>query len=282
MKKLILFLLPIFLALIVFFVLIFFLSTTSGGKGALQVTAIPQATVYLNGKLIGKTPLCKCDPQNMLPTGDYIVRLVPLDSSLGNTTFEQKVSINKSVLTVVDRTFGQGATSQGSVISLIPTSNKNTASLFVTSLPENASISLDDSATGVTPYHMDSLTESDHDLIINKNGYREKHIRIHAVKGYTLSVLAFLGVDPQAAIASSAAEPIASVSAIPQNQKILILDTPTGFLRVHKQASLTSAEITQVKPREEYVLQDEVTGWFEIKLTDGTLGWVSDQYAKKE
>ena len=282
MKKFILFLLPIFLALVVFFVLIFVLSTQGTGKGALQVTAIPQSTVYVNGKLIGKTPLCKCDPQNMLPTGDYTIRLVPLDSSFGNTTFEQKVTINKSVLTVVDRTFGQGATSQGSVISLIPSSNKNIASLFVTSLPDNANIALDDSGTSTTPYHMDSLTDSDHDLIVNKNGYKEKHIRIHAVKGYTLSVLAFLGVDPQAAVASSAAEPVASISAVPQNQKILILDTPTGFLRVHKEASLFSTEITQVKPQEQYVLQQEVTGWFQIKLTDGTLGWVSDQYAKKQ
>lgn len=281
MKKIILFSVPIILALVVFFTMMFFLSSSSVGKGALQVTALPQASVYLDGKLLGKTPLCKCDAKDMLSTGDYTIRLVPLDPNLSNATFEQKITINKSVLTVVDRTFGLGAASQGSIISLTPNTNKNIASLFVTAFPDGANITLDDSTTGQTPYRLDSLTDSDHDLVIGKNGYKEKHVRIHAVKGYTLSVLAFLGVDPQA-IASASAEPIASISAAPKNQKVLILDTPTGFLRVHKEANLYSPEMTQVKPKEEYTLQDEVTGWFEIKLLDGTLGWVSSQYAQKE
>lgn len=282
MKKLVLFLLPIFLAFFVFIVFLFFMSTQSSGKGALQVTSIPQSSVYLDGKLIGKTPLCKCDPQSMLPTGDHVIRMVPIDPSLNGSTFEQKISINKAVLTVVDRTFGPGGISQGSVISLSPSENANQPSLFVTSFPTGAAIALDDNASGTTPFHLSSLTESDHDLLIQKSGYKDKHIRIHAVKGYVLSVIAFLGVDPSAIASSSAAVPVASVSAVPSKQKILILSTPTGFLRVHKDANISSAEIAQVKPQEEYILQDEQTGWYQIKLTDGTLGWISSQYAKKE
>lgn len=280
MKKFLIFLLPILLALIAFLGFMFFLSKDSLGKGALQVTAVPQSNVYLNGRLIGKTPLCECDVKSMISTGDYTIRLVPIDASLSGQSFEQKITINKAVLTVVDETFGLGATSQGSIISLAPSADSKNASLFVTSFPDGAHVSLDNNPTGQTPYKLANLTESDHDVIISKSGYKDKHVRIHAVSGYTLSVIAFLGVDLQAAGAPS--DTSASISATPTQQKIVILDTPTGFLRVHKEASIGSLEIAQVKPQEEYILKDEQPGWFAIVLKDGTVGWVSSQYAQKE
>ncbi len=268
-------------ALLVFFGFLFFTSSVTNGKGALQVTSVGPSNVYLNGRLLGVTPLCKCDAQSMFPTGEYTIRLVPTDSNLTNETFEEKITINKGVLTVVDRTFGLGALSQGSVISLIPQDNKNSAGLFVASFPDNADISIDDNPNGQTPFRQANITESDHDIAITKNGYKAKQIRIHAVKGYTLSVIAFLGVDPSV-VASSTGELVASVSAEPAHQKIIILDTPTGFLRVRKDANISSLEIGQVKPTEEYPLVAEQTDWYQIKLSNGVLGWVSSTYAKKE
>jgi len=282
MKKILLFLLPIVLAIVVFLGFMFYLSKDSLGRGAVQVTSVPQSNVYLNGRLLGKTPLCECDVKSMIPTGDYTIRLVPMDSSLSGQSFEQKITINKAVLTVVDQTFGQGATSQGSVISLSPNIDTKKAALFVTSLPDSADVTVDSNPSGQTPYKAASVTESDHDVIISKPGYKEKHIRIHAVVGYTLSVIAFLGVDLQAANASPAAQPNISVTPTVTQQKVVILDTPTGFLRVRKDASISSLEIAQVKPQEEYMLKDEQPGWFEITLKDGTVGWISSQYAKKE
>src|SRR3989338_5750686 len=52
-------------------------------------------------------------------------------------------------------------------------------------------------------------------------------------------------------------------------QQGLILDTPTGFLNV--------------RAGEVYDLVSENTangGWYQIKLADGTVGWVTDQYAR--
>jgi N-acetylmuramoyl-L-alanine amidase len=64
--------------------------------------------------------------------------------------------------------------------------------------------------------------------------------------------------------------------------KVLILQTPTGFLRVRDQASLNGTEMGQVKPGETYQLLDERTDWFQIKLTNGQSGWISSQYAQKQ
>ncbi|MCL5970413.1 MAG: SH3 domain-containing protein, partial [Patescibacteria group bacterium] len=66
-----------------------------------------------------------------------------------------------------------------------------------------------------------------------------------------------------------------------QSVKILILDTPTGFLRVRDSASLSGKEIAQVKPGEKYDFLSEQTGWFEIKLNDGKTGFISSQYSQK-
>ena len=81
--------------------------------------------------------------------------------------------------------------------------------------------------------------------------------------------------------ASSAGLPIATSSA-----SILILNTPTGFLRVRENNSINSSEIAKVMPGESYELISEKEGWFEIKLSspagEGKIGWVSSLYAAKE
>lgn len=276
---------PVILGLLVFFGVTYFLSQKDAGKGALQVTSVPQSSVYLDDKFIGQTPLCKCDSNSLLPTGDYTIRIVPLDPNFSNQPFEQKISINKSVLTVVDRTFGQGATSQGSVITLLPQTNgdKSSGTLVVNSFPSGVNASLDGNSIGTSPLTFSHVVESDHDLLLSKPGYKDKTIRIHTVNGYTLSVIAFLAIDPNALSAtSSAAENVASTSASLQVTKVTILDTPTGFLRVRSDPSLGGTEIAQVKPGEQYVFDEEQNGWTQITLSNGQKGWVSSSYVSKQ
>lgn len=281
MRKFLLFLLPVLLAIIVFAIFSIFFLKQNNGKGALQVTSLPASTVFLNGNPLGKTPLCKCDTSDMLPIGDYTIKLVPLDSSLAS--YEDKVTINPSVLTVVDRTFGDVGKSNGSIITLSQINQKNSAQLFITSFPYGADISVDNNSSGATPQLISSITDSDHDVVISKDGYRSKTIRIHGVLGYKLNVLVYLATDISP-IATPSAElpqqPVSTKSASLQGPTVTILSTPTGFLRVRDAASLGGNEIAQVHPGESYPLASEQTGWFQIKLSDGKLGWVSSSYAQ--
>lgn len=284
MKKFLLILLPVVLAIAVVGVLFAFFGKDVFGKGALQVTSVPQSNVFLNGKYIGKTPLCKCDGQNLLAVGDYTIRMVPVDNALSQDVFEQKITITKAILTVVDRTFGAGPNAQGSVISLTP-GEKGKVGLSVVSFPDGALVSVDAAQIGTSPVAQVGLTESDHDILLQKSGYKDKHIRVHTVSGFTLSVIAYLAIDPQALATSSATlnQAQASSAASLSTQKIIILDTPTGFLRVRSDPSLGGSEIAQVKPGESYVLLAEQNGWYQIQLTDGkTTGWISASYAKKQ
>ncbi|MDP3988210.1 MAG: PEGA domain-containing protein [Candidatus Levybacteria bacterium] len=277
MKKILIIIAPIFFSAIVFLGFNFFISKNAA-KGALQVTSVPKSNVYLNGVLIGQTPLCKCDPSGMIKEGEYTVRLVPLTGEI--QPFEEKIKIVKSVLTVMDRTFSGGLSSDGSIISLTPIENSKEIQLLVISFPDNAQVFVDNVALGNTPLLQKNLTESDHEVKIVKTGYKEKIIRIHTVSGFKLNALVFLGVNPEAVKQNPAASPSAAPSIAVQ--EIIILQTPTGFLRVREDASLNSVEVGRVTPGDTFGLVDEKEGWFKIKLVDGKEGWVSNQYAQKK
>lgn len=275
MKRFVLFVAPVLIAVLVFFGIIFFLDKKTG-KGALQITSIPKSNVYLDNILIGTTPFCACDSAQMLAIGEHSVKLVPSEGDF--VPFEEKITINKSTLTAVDRTFS-GNGSEGSITSLIPLNDKNEVEIMVTSLPDKANVFLDNNPVGETPLLLKQVSQSDHDLKVTKDGYKDKSLKIKTASGYELSSMFYLGVNtdlsvPQAA--SSGASPVVT----PSSSSVLILNTPTGFLRVRKEGAIDSAEIGRVKPGETYELIEEKDNWFEIKFASAS-GWISSQYAAK-
>jgi hypothetical protein len=250
-------------------------------KGALQVTAAPESKVYLNDEYLGKTPLCRCDAQSMLSAGEYTIRVVPVNGEFPE--FQEKVTISSGVLTVVDRKFAKDSLSEGSVISLTPLTEKEKASLLVVSFPEKATVLLDNNVIGETPLSFPDPTESDHVLRVQKNGYKEKTIRIRTPLGYKLTVAAYLSAtkDLSSLLPSPVASPSATISPSVSADKpiVTILDTPTGFLRVRR--SIGGSEIGQVSPGQSFPFVDEQSGWYAITLSNGETGWISSQYAKK-
>ncbi|HSW97129.1 MAG TPA: SH3 domain-containing protein [Candidatus Saccharimonadales bacterium] len=320
MKKLLLFLLPPILACVVFFSAMYILAKTDKGKGALQITSTPKADVYLDGKLIGTTPFCKCKLPEMIPTGDYTVKLVPKDNNL--EPFAQQIPINKSVITVVDVSFGDNNNNSARIISLAPLTDTNSTQIFATSFPDSAKVLVDKNESGNTPILLKDVTDSDHDILFDKDGYESKLLHVHTVKGYKLSAIAFLAVKSNLTATTSAGPslPNTSVSVSPSisptpsligkpsgtptptlktsvtpkvtvtptttagssaaGSHVLILNTPTGFLHVRATPSSSGAIITNVDPGQTFPLLAQQSGWYQIQLTDGTKGWVSGQYSK--
>ncbi len=286
MKKILFVIVPALLIALLIFLSIQYTNANRSQKGALQVTSSPGSKVYLDNRYIGATPLSKTDPSDMIQAGNYTIRLVPINASLSE--YQEKITISTGILTVVDRKFRKGALSEGYVISLTPLFDKNKAELEVISFPTDAKIELDANEIGKTPFLYKKPTESDHLLKINKNGYKEKTVRIRTPAGYRLTVIAYLGV-----ISGGAEEDAATPTKIPLSPtpspsptagaaKVLILNTPTGFLRVRASYNITAAIVTTVSPGDTFPLLGEQDDWLEIKLTDGRSGWISSQYAKKQ
>lgn len=277
MKKVLYIAIPLIAAVLVFIIILVFINQNNG-KGALQVTSVPASRVYLDGKSIGQTPLCKCELKDMISTGSHIIRLIPTEGNF--EPFEQTITISPQVLTVVDRTFGQIGLQSGSIISLTPIDNKNDAQISIVTFPEASQIFLDNNLQGESPILLKNITESDHELKITRDGYKDKIVRIRTIKGFRLDATIFLGINSE--VATKSAVLISSSSASITLSKVLILQTPTGFLRVRDLPSLSGKEIAQVKPGETYQLLDEQNGWYQIKLTNGENGWINSQYAQKQ
>lgn len=278
MRKL-LFVLICFLIASVIFGLVVYLLGKRPEKGALQVTASIKAQVYVDAKLVGETPLCLCEAKDMLNAGEYTIRLVPKEGNF--EPFQRKITISPKVLTVVDRTFSQTALSQASIITLSKIDDKNDAQISVISFPTDAQVYLDSELVGQSPVLLKNITESDHEIKVVRQGYKDKTVRIKTVLGYKLETVIYLGIDPQVATSSATLISSPSAQTVAKEQTIIILDTPTGFLRVREDPNVSSAEIGRVNPDETFVLLDEQNGWYKIKLKDGVEGWVSSQYARK-
>lgn len=293
MKKLFLFILPLFVITLVFFGFVFFVAKGAVSKGALQVTSIPKSKVYLNGQFIGETPLCRCEGNDMLSSGEYSLKVVPDDVS--QATYDESILIGKQTLTVVDRTFGGSTSSEGSLIYLKDLADSHAVELFVTTFPDNADVLIDAThLVGKTPLLLKTLTASDHTLTIRKAGYRSKTLHIHTTAGYQLDAVGYLGVDLTAKVAGQedanalntlgappSVSPSPSVTPV-SSLKIVILPTDLGYVRVRADATINATQSGQVKPGDIYDLLGEKSGWYQIKLSDGTVGWVSAQYANKK
>jgi hypothetical protein len=281
MKKIILLIVPALLIALLIFLFIQYLNNQRTQKGALQVTSSPQSKVYLDDKYIGRTPITKTEPKDMIQTGNYTIRLEPSDPNLSE--YQEKITITAGTLTVVDRKFSKGSLSEGYVITLNPLSDKKKSELEVISFPSDSNVELDSNAIGKTSLLYKSPTESDHLLRVMKDGYKDKTIRIRTPNGYRLTVIAYLGIASESDLINTPTPTgVATPSATLSPYNILILDTPTGFLRVRSSSNINSSIVTTVAPGETYPLISEEADWFEIKLTDGKTGWVSSQYAKKQ
>jgi uncharacterized protein YgiM (DUF1202 family) len=236
----------------------------------------------------------------MLRNGQYALKVVPLQEGLPE--FQEKITITKGVLTVVDRKFGKGVTSEGSIISLSPLENKKTSELLILSYPDKSDVFIDEQDSGKTPLLTKNTTDSDHTLRLRHVGYKDKNVRIRTPAGYKLTATIYLSLtgETQSTPSPNIASPSATLSTSPTMSKttptptkpgvsptivhagkVTILQTPNGFLRVRQQPTTTSPEISQVSPGQTFSYTEEQNGWYYITLTNGTKGWISGQYATK-
>jgi hypothetical protein len=276
LRKLILFLTPFLVLAIIFLVVVLFINRDNG-KGAFQVSSNQVSQVFLNSRYVGNTPLCLCDLPKLIKNGDYDVKLTP--TSTGYKSMQQKVTIYDGVLTFLDTTFDKNsAASSQSLITLEPIEDKNDSQILIVSFPDKAQVYLDSVYKGNTPILLKRITASDHEIKILKDGYGSKDLRIKTILGKRLNATITLGIKKDISQPSASASP----SAAPTLTKVLILSTPTGFLRVRSEPSVSAGQVGTVSPGNVLNLLSESEGWFQIQLPNGESGWVSSDYAKKQ
>ncbi|MCL4389775.1 MAG: PEGA domain-containing protein [Patescibacteria group bacterium] len=273
MKKV---LVGIILVLVVLLVGWFFLNHRSVSYAAIRVDSFPKATVTLNGKNVGTTSYSN----DKLTPGSYSVIL----SAPSGANWQTKINLTADTLTYISRDLAlTDDQSAGQMLFLESLSSGQPAQLAVVSTPDAAKIAIDGLDKGVTSTLFRDVPAGDHEIIISSPGYSDQVVHGRLIDGYRLNVIVKLAQMAPTAVgtATASAVPIASVSATPAKPYVVIKDTPTGFLRVRSDPSVSASETAQVKPGETYPYLDDQNNWVQIKLPTLS-GWVSENYVTIE
>lgn len=257
------------------------------GKGALQIKTNVKSKVFLNGTEIGIAPLCKCSENETITAGTYDLRIEPEDASL--SAFSTKVSINGGVLTAVERTFLPGAYASASILTLEKNNSKE-SELIITTLPNQAIITIDSIAKGVAPFKTNDLSISEHELKIGKEGFLEKTMQIKMIENHKLIIEIYLGTQGAHEELEQENGKIKEEAKDTEDEDLKTIDnvkkvvtisqTPNGFLRVRNGPGTNFSEITRVNSSDTFDVISEESGWIEIQVNDDTSGFVSNQFAK--
>ena len=237
--------------------------TIIGGNkpAALQVTSTPEASVFLDGKHIGKTPFFT----DQLNAKEYTLKITVSEAS-----YTEKIILTPGALTAVNRELSANFLGQsGETLSL----NKQGKGVFVSSYPDKAEVSLDGKIAGETPLIIGDVKEGDHQIAVNKTGYIQREFAIKSSDKYQL--LANVTLASEFAKGKGT-----KLNVEPETKSVEILKTPLGFVRVRKEPSLVALEITTIESGKQAELLQEADDWYLIKI-EGKLGWISAQYAKK-
>ncbi len=261
------------------------------GPGALQVSATPRATVFIDGTQSGVTPFFN----DKIKAGEHTLKLVPESTTDSLISWEGKINLLPGIITAVNRTLGSSeSASSGEIISLEKIGRKDKSSLAVVSMPDQAVVKINGEPKGFTPLTIDDLTPADYQVTISSSGYEEKTVSAHAVGGYKLIINIKLAQQIEGIEATPSGElqegatptPSGKVTPTPKitttppaKPYVEVKETPTGFLRVRLGPSTSATEAAQIKPGEMYpYLNEEDNGWLKIEYATDKEGWVSGVY----
>jgi hypothetical protein len=256
---------------------LFFIGYFKPKPGGILISSQPAASVYVDGKMVGKTPY-----EGTYESKAISIDLVPEEDGKNYEPYKTRVTLVSGVKTVIRREFAEGEGGSSGDIVYFEKERGKTASLVVFADPDNSQVFIDGTAVGFTPYKSGNVTDGEHQVAIKSSGYIDRGISVRALTGYKLTIF----VELAKVLEESKVEAVTSEI----KTFIEILDTPTGFLRVRSEPGSAGREIHQAKPGEKYLFleEDTETGWYKIQLEaptaglpNGRDGWVSNEYSKK-
>lgn len=273
----------IFIVAFVVFIVVKLLSDIAGKKeGRLQVESKPSAAVFLDNVMKGNTPYTNSHKQ-----GEYVLKIVPDGVATQAASWQKKISIFSGSLTYVDvqlESTDIGSWADVYWLTRLGGFDKSSG-LVVETEPSGALVYIDNDEKGVSPLTLEKVTQGNHELSVFMPGFSRRSKKINISPGFQLHAFVKLALDPSqkskytieestqlATAAASIKEPVNTVQ---------ILDTPTGWLRVREEPTLSGSESARVNPGQRFELLEEQTGWFKIRIDGLNEGWISSEYAKK-
>lgn len=241
-------------------------------KSGVEIMSYPVAKVYLDGKESGMTPY----KNNSLTPGETDIKLVTNEGE-----WTKKVHLENGANTVISREFAKDLSKSGGYVLYFEfTGDKKKAGLLISSTPDRAAVTIDDEIKGYSPLRIEDVGEGDKKLVVSYPGSKNVSSYVKFINGYQLVVDAELAKEEIVVVENNQPE-----ETVPNNPKIenkvVIKETETGWLRVRSDEGGNGTEVGRVNPGEEYTLLEENNDWYKIDLGNGKSGWISAKYAEK-
>ena len=230
-------------------------------RAGIRVQANQEAKVLIDQKDVGKTPF---QGEDFTP-GDHLVSM-----QVDNSSWQGYVKLNKGTLSVVNRDLTETqASSSGEIITLEPGSGAT-----IISTPTQSDVEVDGKLYGQTPLLIKDLPSGEHTFLISHSNFLKRSIRAVLAAGYNLNLTVDLAIS-EADFTKITTVPIQN------NQQVVVKATPTGFLRVRAEPSVSGSEVGRVNPGDILTLLEEQGSWDKVKLPDGKEGFISVSYVEK-
>lgn len=268
-------------------------SLFGGKKAGLQVTANPQANIFLDNKSLGQTPVY----QEGIKPGTYTLKIAASDQTL--SAWEGKITLNTGALTVIDRQLAADpAKSFGYTLTFEALTNKTATEVNLVSFPDTVSVMVDGAPVGFTPFKSDSIAAGGHTFTLTSPGYQDQVIKASIRAGNRLVINVQLGAQtivptptPTLTATPSATPTISAVEITPlpkqaTNSAVLkpyveILATPdNNHLKVRSENVIGNNIIAIVNTGDKFPYLATEGSWYQIEYLTGKKGYVSTTYAK--
>lgn len=244
------------------------------GSAGIKVESIPEANVYINGELVGRTPY-----EGEYQAGEVELQLIALAFDSPRMPYEQNIKLTPGVQTIVRRNLGETTTDTAGEVISFEKNNDNSAAITVVTTPDSSSVTLDNSNTDSSPVRFGNINLGEHQISVSAEGYETRSFEVRAVAGFTLTAIVDLQRKPENELNAQSAK---TSDTTQQEQFVVIQETPVGYLRVRSEPTTIAEEISQVNAGDEFLLleTDEETGWYKIRVSESEEGWVSNDYAE--
>jgi len=266
-----------------------------------QITNEMNASVYLNGNYVEKTPFVSRE----LSPGEYDLKIQPDDPSL--IPYETKISLKPGLLSVVTWKLAQRPEFSGGVIYEMEeiSSSTNSEISFVT-IPDGAIVTVAGKEKSFSPVILTDIIPGHVEFEVTLPSYDLQKHTINAIPGYRMLITVKLAKEnlnkpekKEEIIEKKVEEEIteetlsipatksATVSAVlaTTDEKVLIKSTNffvngKEVLRVRDLPEATGKELGFADVGKHYsYLEKTENNWINIEF-DGQSGWVSKQYAE--
>lgn len=309
MKKKLLFLVILFAGFAIFTLVSVFLLKKEHDP-ELKILSSPNATVTLDGKVIGKTPI----DGFVVSAGEHML-ILRVDKGAGGAesevggepgaqtaTWQGKISAFKNSKTYVDRELGSSDITSSGVVFWAHKNEKKlegeVGAIEITTDPIGTIIYLDNDEKGIAPLYMENVPVGEHEISAYSPGFIRRSQKIKVEAGYVVSGEIKLAIDknyqkveePKVSTESATLSGTPGVSGGPTPSGTLSgTVTPTGKVIPTLKAGMKSVKIKDTPTGFLRVRDKPSTGGAEVgQVNPGDTfviiaeenGWIKIEYVK--